>query len=317
MARALIIGASGQDGAYLSRFLLGRGYTVFGTTSGDVAAGKANLRRLEIANRVELLRLDVNDAEAMEAVLAAAAPDEIYYLAAQSSVARSFDMPLATFQASADGLINLLAILQRGKRDVRLFNAASGDCFGESTPERRIDEDTRFAPRSYYAVAKCAGHHAIDVHRIAYGGFACSGFLFNHESPLRPPQFVTGKIIGAVRRIAAGSGETLRLGNVEVIRDWGWADDYVEAMWRMLQQEAPCDFVIASGRSHRLADLVDAAFAYVGLDWNDHVEVGAAEFRPSDVRSHYADPGRIREALGWEAKVALPQIVARLVDDLI
>lgn len=317
MARALIIGASGQDGAYLSRFLLDRGYTVFGASNGKSADGARNLSRLGVADRVELLHLDVNDPERMAAVLDATEPDEIYYLAAQSSVARSFDLPLVTFQASADGLVNLLAILQRQDRRVRLFNAASGDCFGESTPEQPINEDTRFAPRSYYAAAKCAAHHAIAAYRIAYGGFACSGFLFNHESPLRPPQFVTGKIVEAVRRIAAGSQETLQLGNVEAIRDWGWAGEYVEAMWLSLQQERPGDYVIASGRSHKLVDLVAAAFAHVGLDWRHHVETGAADFRPADVRSHYADPSRIREALGWEARMSLEQIVSRLVDDLV
>jgi GDPmannose 4,6-dehydratase len=311
--RALICGVTGQDGAYLARFLLGRDYRLFGTTRGDPAAGVPNLQRLGVADGVTMLRMDpVSPAEAAAAIRAAA-PAEIYYLAAQSSVWRSFEAPVAAFEGSAIGLINLLEAARAEAPDARLFNAASGDCFGEAPAQAPITEQSPFRPRSPYAAAKCAGHHALAVARLAYGQFACSGFLFTHESPLRPEAFAVGKAIAAARRIAAGAGETLRLGNVDIVRDWGWAPTYVEAMWAMLQQPDPRDFVLASGESHSLAALVEQIFAALGLDWRDHVEAGAQPPRPSDIAAQHADPSAAQAALGWSGRIALDALAARLV----
>ena len=311
--RALICGVTGQDGAYLARFLLGRGYRVFGATRGDPRAGAPNLRRLGIEERVTLLAMDPATPAAVEAAIAEAEPSEIYYLAAQSSVWRSFEAPAAAFQGSAIGLINLLEAARAHAPDARIFNAASGDCFGEAPAGDPISEETPFRPRSPYAAAKCAGHHALAVARLAYGQFACSGFLFTHESPLRPETFAVGKTIAAVGRIAGGSGETLRLGNVDIARDWGWAPDYVEAMWAMLQPDEPRDFVIASGQSHSLKALVERIFAARGLDWRDHVQTAAQPLRPSDIASQHANPSLAGEVLGWSGRIELEELAARLV----
>jgi GDPmannose 4,6-dehydratase len=313
VTRALICGASGQDGAYLAQTLSGKGYEVHGSTRGPASLSPANLTALGVADRVILHSLQPTDADAVVALLDEVRPDEIYYLAAQSSVWRSFEEPLATFQASALGLWTMLDAARRIVPGARILNAASGDCFGETPADAPATENSPFHPRSPYAAAKCAGHHAISVARLADGQFACSAFLFNHESPLRPETFAFGKIIAAIRRIAGGAEEKLRLGDVEVVRDWGWAPDYVEAMWRMLQQDEPGDFVIATGSSHRLADFVALAFAEAGLDWRDHVIVGAVRPRPTDISRQFADPCRAREILGWQAGVSLKELASRLV----
>lgn len=311
--RALICGVTGQDGAYLARFLLGRSYRLFGTTRGDPAAGVPNLRRLGVEDGVTLLPMDPVSPTDTAAAIRRAEPEEIYYLAAQSSVWRSFEAPVAAFEGSAIGLINLLEAARMEAPAARIFNAASGDCFGEAAADAPITEESAFRPRSPYAAAKCAGHHALAVARLAYAQFACSGFLFAHESPLRPEAFAVGKAIAAARRIAAGSAETLRLGNVGILRDWGWAPTYVEAMWAMLQQPVPRDFVIASGESHSLAALVEQIFAALGLDWRDHVEADAQLPRPSDIGSQHADPSAANAALAWSGRIALDALAARLV----
>ena len=313
MARkALIFGVTGQDGAYLARLLLARGYEVLGTTRGGTAGAPANLARLGVAGDVGLHRLDPADGAAVSATVTALRPDEVYYLSAQSSVRRSFGKPVATLIASAVGLANVLAAAAPG---VRILNAASGDCFGETSADAPATEASPFRPRSPYAAAKCAAHHLVSAARAADGRFACSAFLFNHESPLRPESFVVGKVAAAARRIAAGSDEILELGDVEVVRDWGWAPDYVEAMWLMLQQDEPGDFVIATGRSHKLADLVARCFAAAGLDWQDHVRPDAFPPRRSDIRVHHADPGLARERLGWQASTGLDELARKLMAD--
>lgn len=302
--RALIFGVGGQDGAYLARLLLDKGYALAGTTRGD--ARPANLDRLSIGAEVALHRLDVADRAAVAAAVAAARPDEIYYLAAQSSVWRSFQDPAGTLIASAAGLANVLAAAP----EARILNAASGDCFGETGADAPATEASPFRPRSPYAAAKCAAHHLVSAARIAEGQFACSAFLFNHESPLRTESFAVGKVIAAAKR-----GETVALGNVEVVRDWGWAPDHVEAMWRMLQQDSAEDFVIATGRSHSLAELVALCFAERGLDWRAHVRLDAAPPRPSDITIHHADPSLARARLGWQAPTGLAELARKLMAD--
>jgi len=310
---ALICGVAGQDGAYLARLLAERGYRVVGTTRGDPAHGSVNLAALGIVDRVALRRMDPLDRGRVEQLIAESDPAEIYYLSAQSSVWRSFEQPVETFQASAIGLINVLEAARAIAPAARLFSAASGDCFGEAPADRPANEQAAFAPRSPYAAAKCAGHHALAAARLAYGQYACSGFLFTHESPLRPDSFAVGKTVAAARRIAAGSDEELTLGNVEIVRDWGWAPDYVEAMWRMLQRDEPLDFVIASGRSASLGQLVEEIFAAVGLDWRQHVTPGTAPPRPADIRFQHADPSRARLELAWSGAIEVADLAARLV----
>lgn len=311
--RALICGVSGQDGAYLAQLLVHKGYEVHGTTRLQQHEPPANLITLRVANGVTLHRMKPTDREAVRTVLVNTHPDEIYYLAAQSSVWRSFNDPIGTFEASVLGLITMLEAARDLVPKARLVNAASGDCFGEPERGAPASEQSPFAPRSPYAAAKCAGHHALSVARLAYSQFACSAFLFTHESPLRSEDFAVGKIVAAARRIAAGASETVDLGNVEVIRDWGWAPEYVDALWRMLQQGEPRDFVVATGRSHRLADLVEAVFAAAGLEWQEHVQIGSVSPRPTDIPCQFADPARAEQLLGWRGCSDLTKIAGRLI----
>ena len=309
--RALIFGVGGQDGAYLARALLDRGYAVHGTTRG-APTGIDNLRRLAVEDRVTVHRADPCEPQGVDALLERVAPDEIYYLAAQSSVWRSFLDPAECLRVSAVGLVNVLEAARRATPQARILNAASGDCFGETEPGAPATETSAFAPRSPYAAAKCAGHHALAVARLAHRQFACSAFLFSHESPLRGEDFAVGKILAAARRIAAGSDERLELGNVAVVRDWGWAPDHVEAIRGMLALERPEDLVIATGRSHSLAEVAEGIFAAFGLDWSDHVEAGAAPPRPTDIARQHADPARARDALGWTPLADLGELCRRL-----
>ncbi|HWU73535.1 MAG TPA: GDP-mannose 4,6-dehydratase, partial [Sphingomonas sp.] len=251
---ALIWGVGGQDGAYLARLLLDKDYRVQGTSRGSAIPD--NLARLGIAERVALHRVDPSDSTRVAEIIATVTPDEIYYLAGQSSVGRSFAEPEATFAGAAFGLLNVLEAARRLAPDAVLLNAASGDCFGETLEP--ATERSCFRPRSPYAAAKCSAHLLIEANRVAYGQRACSAFLFPHESPLRPDSFVIGKLMAAIRRIAAGDRAPLELGDLSVVRDWGWAPDYVAAMWAMLQRDTLEDLILATGTSMRLQDFVAA-----------------------------------------------------------
>ncbi|HEX7849413.1 MAG TPA: GDP-mannose 4,6-dehydratase [Sphingomonas sp.] len=310
---ALIWGVGGQDGAYLARLLLAKGYRVHGTSRGRAVPD--NLRRLGIPDKVELHAVDPADAVRVGEVVAGAAPTEIYYLAGQSSVGRSFAEPEATFAGAALGLLNVLEAARREAPEAALLNAASGDCFGETIAP--ATEKSRFRPRSPYAVAKCSAHLLIEANRVAYRQRACSAFLFPHESPLRPDSFVIGKLMAAIRRFAAGDRAPLELGDLGVVRDWGWAPDYVAAMWAMLQRETPEDLILATGTSMRLEDFVAAAFAAIGLDWRDHVTSVPGLRRPADIAEQHADPSRAVELIGWRASVAGEDLVKRLVAEAI
>lgn len=309
---ALIWGVGGQDGALLARLLLEKGYRVFGTSRGP--ATPANLTTLRIADAVTMKHVDPVDAEGVERVVAEVLPDEIYYLSAQSSVGRSFAQPEATFAAAVTGLGNVLNAVSRSAPNARVFNAASGECFGDCTAGSPARETTAFDPRSPYAEAKAAGHRLVEQQRAA-GMWAASAFLFPHESPLRPTAFVTGKIVAAVRRIAGGDGEPLELGDLSVVRDWGWAADYVEAMWRMLQLDSPADLILATGSSISLEAFVAAAFREAGLDWRDHVVSSPQLRRPSEVAQQHADPSLALDLIGWRAGLAGEAVAARLVRD--
>jgi len=309
---ALICGVSGQDGAYLARYLLGQGYRVAGTTRDAQMSSLSNLDRLGIRGRVEVASMAINDFRSVLQVLARFQPQEVYNLAGQSSVGLSFEQPVETLDSISVGTLNLLEGIRFLDRSIRLYNAGSSECFGD-TGEHPADEDTPFRPRSPYAVAKAAAFWEVANYREAYGLFACSGILFNHESPLRPERFVTQKIVRAACRIKAGSGERLRLGNLDIHRDWGYAPEYVEAMQRMLQQDRAEDFVIATGTTQSLRAFVAAAFDAVGLDWQAHVDTDPALMRPTDLRSGRANPAKAEQRLAWRAHTHMPEVVHLMV----
>ena len=312
MKRALICGISGQDGAYLARFLLQKKYEVHGTSRDAQMSSFHNLSRLGIGEQVRLESMAVTDFRSVLQALMKIQPDEIYNLAGQSSVGLSFQQPVETLESISVGTLNLLEAIRFTGRSIRFYNASSSECFGDTRGEP-ADESTPFRPRSPYAVAKAAAFWELANYREAYGLHACSGILFNHESPLRPQRFVTQKIVSAACRIAGGDKTKLRLGNMEIQRDWGWAPEYIEAMWLMLQQDQPDDFVIATGESRRLEDFVAAAFTAVGLDWREHVSSDTSLLRPTDLAVGRANPAKAATKLGWRAKQRMQDVVKQMV----
>lgn len=314
MKTALICGVSGQDGAYLAQLLLNKGYTVCGTSRDAEMSSFQNLVRLGIRDKVKLESMAITDFRSVVQVLTKIQPDEVYNLAGQSSVGLSFEQPVETLESMAAGTLNLLEAIRFIGVPIKFYNASSSECFG-NTGEIAADENTPFRPRSPYAVAKAAAFWEVANYREAYGLFACSGILFNHESPLRPQRFVTQKIVAAVCRIAQGSQDKLHLGNISIKRDWGWAPEYVEAMYLMLQQEQPDDYVIATGESYALEDFVAEAFACVGLDWQKYLVTDASLLRLTDIAIGRANPAKAREKLGWEAKYKMQDMVRMMVQE--
>ncbi len=312
MPTAVICGVTGQDGAYLSQLLLSKGYRVIGTSRDAEVTRATNLRRLGIAHQVPIVSTTLTDFRSVLQLMTRSAPDELYNLSGQSSVSLSFEQPVETLESIGQGTINLLEAIRFVGRPVRLYNAGSSECFGESAVP--CDEQTSFRPRSPYAVAKCTAYWALANYREAYGLHACTGILFNHESPLRSRRFVTRKIVAAACRIAAGSQEKLQLGNLEIERDWGWAPEYVEAMWRMLQLRQPQDLVIATGHTCPLRHFVDLTFKHLGLDWLDHVQHNPDLIRPSEIRCGHGNPRRAEQVLDWKAQVHVDDIVLRMVE---
>jgi GDPmannose 4,6-dehydratase len=310
---ALIFGISGQDGAYLSQQLLARGYAVHGTSRDAEMSSFAALESLAIRDKVTLHSAVPTDFRSVVQTISRTEPDEIYNLSGQSSVGLSFEEPVETLHSISIGTLNMLESIRFLDRSIRFYNAGSSECFG-NTGAQPADEDTPFRPRSPYAVAKATAHWAVVNYRESYDLFACSGILFNHESPLRPARFVTRKIVDAAARIASGADETLTLGNIAVRRDWGWAPEYVDAMWRMLQQDTAEDFVIATGRTHSLEEFVATAFARFDLDWRDHVTLNPALHRPADIDESRGDPVRAERALEWRATRSMPDVVAAMAD---
>lgn len=313
MKKALICGISGQDGAYLAKLLLEKGYEVTGTSRDAQMSSFRNLQRLEIREQVKLTSMSLTDFRSVLQVLNKIQPDEIYNLAGQSSVGLSFDQPVETLDSITTGTLNILEAIRFTGAPIKLYNAGSSECFGD-TSDRSADEGTPFRPRSPYAVAKAAAFWEVANYREAYGLFACSGILYNHESPLRPERFVTQKIIAAACRIAQGSKETLTLGNMSIRRDWGWAPEYVQAMHLMLQQEKPDDYVIATGESNKLEDFVAEAFACVNLNWRDHVTSDRSLYRPTDIAVGRGHPAKAREVLGWQAKSKMQDVVRMMIE---
>ena len=313
MKTALVTGISGQDGAYLAKLLLERGYQVCGTSRDAQVASFRNLERLKIRGDVHLESIALSDFRSVIQVLFKIKPDEIYNLAGQSSVALSFEQPVETQDSIYLGTLNLLEAIRFTGRNIKLYNASSSECFGDLKDEAATEESA-FRPRSPYAVAKAAAFWQVANYREAYKIFACSGILFNHESPLRPERFVTKKVVAAARRIAQGELKQLRLGNLDVQRDWGWAPEYVHAMFLMLQQEKPADFVIATGETRPLRDFVAAAFEQLGLDWREHTVIDQSLLRPTDLTVGRANPTKAAEQLGWKAKYRMSEVARMLVE---
>lgn len=313
---ALICGVSGQDGSYLAELLLRKGYVVFGTSRDAQGSSFSNLRKLGIQDQITFLSMVPEDFRSVLVALRKSNPDEIYYLAGQSSVGLSFEQPAETMQSITMGTLNVLEgcrMLETENKAIKLYHAGSGECFGDTHGES-ANENTPFYPMSPYAVAKSSAYWLVNNYRESYGLFACTGILFNHESGLRPERFVTQKIVRAVKRIAQGSTEKLKLGRLDIARDWGWAPEYVEAMWLMLQQEDPHDFVIATGITISLEDFVQAAFAQAGLNWRDYVEQDPVLFRPTDLAVGRADPARAHQKLGWKAATKGIDVVKKMYE---
>jgi GDPmannose 4,6-dehydratase len=313
MKRALICGISGQDGSLLARLLLARGYAVSGTSRDAQIASFGNLVKLGIRDRVSLESMSLIDFRSVLQTIAKVEPDEIYNLAGQSSVGLSFEQPVETLEGIATGTLNLLEAIRFTGRAVRLYNACSSECYG-NTGDVAADESTPFRPRSPYAVAKSTAFWEVANYREAYGLFACSGILFNHESPLRPERFVTRKIVATAARIARGSKERLVLGDMSISRDWGWAEEYVDGMWRMLQAATPDDYVLATGETRSLQDFVERAFQGFGLDWRHHVTSDRSLYRPLELSMAHANPGKAARRLGWQAQTKMNAVVQKLVE---
>jgi GDPmannose 4,6-dehydratase len=315
LPRALITGITGQDGAYLAQFLLAKGYQVFGMARRTSAGGfhDSRLRWLGILDKVTIVDGDLVDLSSILRLVGEVEPDEVYNLAAQSFVGTSWHQPLLTTQVTAVGVTNMLESLRLSRPRARFYQASSSEMYGRTQHERQ-SETTPFHPRSPYAVAKLYGHWITINYRESYGMHASSGILFNHESPLRGIEFVTRKVTDAAARIKLGLANELKLGNIDARRDWGHARDYVRAMWMMLQQETPDDYVIATGRTTTIREMCDLAFARVGLKADDYVVIDPRLFRPAEVDILRGDSSKARSALGWRPEVTLEEMIAEMVD---
>jgi GDPmannose 4,6-dehydratase len=313
MKKALVCGVSGQDGAYLAQLLIQKGYEVYGTSRDAHMSTFANLTRLGIRDQVKLLSMAPKDFRSVLQVLTQVQPDEVYNLAGQSSVGLSFEQPVEALESIATGTLNLLEAIRFSQAPIRFYNAGSSECFGDTGSEP-ADENTPFRPRSPYAVAKATAFWEVANYREAYGLFACSGILFNHESPLRPQRFVTQKIIAAAQRIATGSKEMLKLGNTTIQRDWGWAPEYVVAMHQMLQQSKADDYVIATGKTNSLQLFVEQTFTLLGLDWQKHVDIDKTLYRPTDILISKANPTKAKGMLDWQAQYEMSDVVKMMLE---
>jgi GDPmannose 4,6-dehydratase len=313
--RALITGVAGQDGAYLSRLLLGAGYEVFGLVGRTFEAGSSDerLRWLGVAGRVAIVDADLLDTASLVRAIEAVQPDEVYNLAAQSSVAMSWRQPRTSGQAAGAGAANLLEALRLAAPDARFCQASSSEIFGKSDREAQ-DETTPPRPHSPYAAAKLYGHWMTACYRESFDLHASAAILFNHESPLRGPQFVTRKVTDGAARIKLGLASELRLGNVDAKRDWGHARDHVRAMWLMLQQPAPGEYVVATGRTTSVRAMCEIAFDYLGLPIGDHLVIDPALWRPTDVPILRGDPSKAGRVLGWSAETSLEDLIQEMVD---
>ena len=313
MKRALITGITGQDGPYLAKLLLSKGYKVYGTYRRVSTPNFWRLQQLKIVDKVTLIPADLSDMSSLLEAVKISNPDEIYNLAAQSFVGNSFDQPLLTTEIDASGTTRFLEIIRNINKNIKFYQASTSELYGASvrTPQ---DENTPMIPNSPYAAAKLHSYHMVRIYRESYGLFACNGILFNHESPFRGLEFVTRKITNSVARIKLGLQKELYLGNLETKRDWGFAPDYVKAMWIMLQQEKPDDYVIATGEMHSVAEFAREAFACVGLNWTDYVKTDQRLKRPLDVYQLCGNPVKARKELGWKSDVTFKELVRIMVE---
>lgn len=313
MKRALITGITGQDGSYLAEFLLNKGYQVYGTVRRLSTPNIENIKHIQ--DKIELLSADLLDQTSLTEAIEQAKPDEVYNLAAQSFVKTSFDQPVLTGEFTALGVTRVLEAVRNVNPKIRYYQASSSEMFGKvvETPQK---ETTRFHPRSPYGVAKVYGHYITLNYRESYDMFACNGILFNHESPRRGIEFVTRKIAHAVARISLGKQKKLELGNIDAKRDWGYAADYVEAMWLMLQQDKPDDYVIATGETHSVKEFIKIAFECVGIkDWEKYVTYNNPKhLRPAEVDYLIGDYSKAKKAFGWEPKTSFKQLVKIMVE---
>jgi GDPmannose 4,6-dehydratase len=313
MKKALICGISGQDGAYIARLLLEKGYEVYGGSRDAQMSSFNNLTTLGIKKDIQLISVSIHDFRSTLQTINKVKPDEIYNLAGQSSVGLSFEQPVETLESISIGTLNILESIRFSNMPIRFYNAGSSECFGD-TGDLAAEEKTLFQPRSPYAVAKSTAFWLVNNYRESYQIHASTGILFNHESPLRPDRFVTKKIVLAACRILKNKNEKLYLGNVDISRDWGWAPEYVEAMWMMLQREDADDFVIATGKSRSLNEFIEITFALLGLKVEDHVVVDNSLFRPTDLKIGRANPSKAKNLLGWEAKYSLEDVIKEMIE---
>lgn len=311
MKTALILGTSGQDGAYLAELLLNKNYQVWGSSRDHESKDFINLKRLKIEKEVKLLSMNGNDFRSVISGFNKSRPDEIYNLSGQSSVGLSFDYPVETFESNLIATINLLEAIRIVNHRIRFYNAGSSEAFGNTAVP--ANELTPYCPKSPYSAAKAAAHYAVSNYREAYQMHASTGILFNHESPLRGSRFVTKKIVRGAVDIMRGKQRTLTLGNLKIERDWGWAPEYVEAMWRMLQAKKADDYVVATGQSHSLLQFVKECFFVLGLDWREHVVISSALYRPTDLMKSAGNPSKIKNRLGWKAKTGFQEIIRKMI----
>lgn len=310
---ALITGITGQDGAYLAKLLLEKGYRVYGLLPRRSSSMIWRLQYLNIEDKVEIIEGDITDISSLIRAIKKSNAREVYNLAAQSFVGTSWEQPILTAQVTGLGVVNLLEAIRLTDPSIRFYQASTSEMFG-LIQEAKQSEKTPFYPRSPYAAAKLYGHWITVNYRESFNMFTCSGILFNHESPIRGIEFVTRKVTDAVARIKLGLQKELRLGNIDAKRDWGFAGDYVEAMWLMLQQETPDDYVIATGRTTTVRDMCDIAFKHVGLFYEDHVVIDPKFYRPAEVDILFGNPTKAKEKMEWEAKTTLEELIHMMVD---
>lgn len=315
MKKALICGVSGQDGAYLAKLLLSKDYQVWGTSRDAQIANFSNLDKLGIREKVNMLSMAQSDFRSVLNTLSRSEPDEIYFLSGQSSVGLSFEQPAETMESIASGTLNLLEAVRFLGKPIRIYHASSSECFGEVDPKAPATEETPFQPRSPYGVAKASAHWLIANYREAYGIYCSNGILFNHESPLRPSRFVTRKIVSTACRIKAGSGERLALGKLDISRDWGYAPDFVNAMWLMLQQDVAEDYVIATGQTHTLEEFVAEVFQQLGLNWKDYVDTNPEFFRPSEILYSAGNSEKASKSLNWKPTISFKEMIGKLIEN--
>lgn len=312
MKSALITGITGQDGAYLAELLLRKNYNVFGTYRRISTPSFWRLQHLGIQNRVKLIPADLTDTGSIINAILQSDPDEVYHLAAQSFVEASFDQPSSTGDITGVSVTRILDALRLLKKDVRFYQASSSEMYGDGSDSSQ-NEETPFHPASPYAAAKVYGYWLTRIYRESFKMFACNGILFNHESPIRGLEFVTRKVSNGVAMIKMGLAKSIRLGNLKARRDWGYAPEYVESMWLILQNEKPEDFVIATGKQHSVEELVELAFSSVGLNWRDYVIADKSLLRPLDVPALRGDPRKAEEILGWRPRISFPDLVKLMV----